>query len=162
MLTNPSSYRKMLRACLRPLVVTALDPGGPEVLMLDPELLWAARLDELEQVEFWTRGCDRAATSVGLGVAGEVRVCGSLTQKFKPGDVLSVVAYAYVLPDDKEAHLAHFVEVGPGNRAIEINSRPIRSQTIHPSYVLPDHDEEPWVALAMPAARSTASGGPSW
>ena len=158
MLTNPSSYRKMLRAYLRPLVVTAHDPGGRETLVLDPELLWAARLDELEQVELWTREGEHTVTSLCRGTAGEVRVRGSLTQKIHPGDVLTVVAHAFVPPDAMEAHHAHFVEVGPGNRAIEINCRPIRLQSIHPSYVLPDNGEEPWVGLAMPAGQATAAG----
>lgn len=162
MLTNPSSYRKMLRAYLRPLVVTALDPGGSEALVLDPELLWAARLDELEQVELWTREGNRTVTSVCQGTAGEVQVRGSLTQIFQPGDVLAVLAYAYVSPDAKEAHLAHFVEAGPGNRAIEINCRPIRSQTIHPSYVLSDLKEGACVGFAMPAAQATTPGVPPW
>jgi len=162
MLTNPSFYRKMLRACLRPLVVTALDPAGPDALMLDPELLWAARLDELEQVELWTREGIRTVTTVYLGTAGEVRLHGRLTQKFHPGDVLSVVAYAYVPPGAKEAHQAHFVEVGPGNRAIEINCRPIRSLAIHPSYVLSGNEEERWGGLVMPATQASASGAPAW
>jgi len=162
MLINPSSYRRMLRAYLQPLVVTALDPNGPEALVLDPELLWAARLDELEQVEVWTRAGGRVITSLCLGAAGEVRVHGSLTQKFQPGDVLTVLAYAFVAPDAMEAHMAHFVEVGPGNRAIEINCRPIKSQMIHPSYVLPVNEGAPWAGLALPAGQTAASVAQSW
>ena len=154
MLTIPVSYRRILRAYLRPLVVTALDPGSPEALVLDPELLWAARLDELEQVELWTPKGDRMVTSVGLGIAGEVQVHGRLTQKFHAGDVLTVAAYAFVPPDTLEAHLAHFVEIGNGNRAIEIKCRTIRAQKIHPSYVSAESEGEAWAVPAMSEAQA--------
>lgn len=129
--------RRLLRAGLQPLVVTAVDPEGISALRLDPELFWAACLSEFEQVEI--RALDERCWEVPIlsGGAGEVEVLGALGRQLLPGDVISVLAYVYVAESAVADHQAHFVQVGEGNRAIEIACRRALSFPVHPSYVEP-------------------------
>jgi len=129
--------RRLLRACLQPLVVTAADSAGISALRLDPELLWAACLSEFEQVEIRTLDERCWQVPVMPGEAGEVEVLGALGRQILPGDVISVLAYAYVSGSDVADHAAHVVLVGEGNRAIEIASRRALSFPVHPSLAVP-------------------------
>lgn len=137
--------RRLLRACLQPLVVTAADSAGISALRIDPELLWAACLSEFEQVEIRTVDERCWQVPVMAGEAGEVEVLGPLGRQVLPGDVISVLAYAYVSGPAVAEHAAHIVRVGEGNRAIEIASRRARSFPVHPSLAVPAN-EDVWVA----------------
>ena len=131
--------RRFLRAYLQPLVVTASDPAGISALRVDPELLWAACLSEFEQVEI--RGADENSWEVPVmaGSAGEVEVLGVLGRQLRPGDVISLLAYAYVAEAAAPDHAAHCVQVGEGNRAIEISRRRAQSFPVHPSLAEPEN-----------------------
>lgn len=133
--------RRLMRACLQPLVVTAADPAGISALRIDPELLWAARLSEFEQVEIRTLDERYWLVPVMPGGAGEVEVLGALGRQVLPGDIVTVLAYAYVSGPAVADHTAQVVLVGEGNRAIEITSRRALSFPVHPSLVVPDEAE---------------------
>lgn len=134
---NKEANRRLMRACLQPLVVTAADPTGISALRIDPELLWAARLSEFEQVEVRTMDDRCWQVPVMPGEAGEVEVLGALGRQILPGDVLTVLAYAYLSGPAVAEHAAQVVLVGEGNRAIEIASRRALSFPVHPSLVVP-------------------------
>lgn len=129
-------YRRMLRARLEPLTITAALPEDTAALRLDPELLWAARLVEFEQVEIRDRQGGCWQVPVLTAAAGEVEVRGDLCRFLGPGDVISVLAYAYATQAETEAPV-HWVEIGEGNRALEISCRQPRSFSIHPSFAAP-------------------------
>lgn len=131
-------YRRMLRARLEPLTVTAALPEDTAALLLDPELLWAARLVEFEQVEVRDRQGGCWQVPVLTTAAGEVEVRGDLCRFLGPGDVISVLAYAYAAETGTEAAV-HWIEIGEGNRALEISCRQPRSFSIHPSYAAPSN-----------------------
>lgn len=129
-------YRRLLRARLEPLTVTTALPESTAALRLDPELLWAARLVEFEQVEVRDRRGRSWHVPVLATEAGEVEVLGDLCRVLGPGDVISVLAYAYAADVGTEVPV-HWVEIGEGNRALEIRCRQPRSYSIHPSYAAP-------------------------
>lgn len=126
-------YRRLLRARLEPLTVTTALPEATAALRLDPELLWAARLVEFEQVEVRDRHGRSWHVPVLATESGEVEVLGDLCRVLGPGDVISVLAYAYAADVGTEVPV-HWVEIGEGNRALEISCRQPRSYSIHPSY----------------------------
>ena len=71
------------------------------------------------------------------GAAGEVEVLGTLGRQLLPGDVISLLAYAYVAESAVSDHAAHCAQVGEGNRVIEIACRRAQSFPVHPSLMEP-------------------------
>lgn len=129
------SYRRLLRARIEPLTVTAATPGGVGTLRLDAELLWAACLVEFEEVEVRFRDGHCWRGPVMAGEAGEVEMVGDFGGHAVPGDLVAVSAFAYRADANEEE--VHLVEVGEGNRAVELRRQRARSFPTHPSYAAP-------------------------
>ena len=111
--------RTFLRAKIHRAVVTAADLDYVGSITLDPELMEAAHLDHLEQVDVYdiTNGA-RLTTYILRGErgSGEVQINGAAAHLVRPGDLVIITAFTQLAPDEIEAFSARVVLVGENNR----------------------------------------------
>ncbi len=115
--------RTFLRAKIHRATVTAADLDYVGSVSIDADLLDAADLDHLEQVEILdiTNG-SRLTTYVLRGPAGsgEIRINGAAAHLVSPGDLVIIVAYAQLDRSEVAGHRARIVLVDGTNRIAEV------------------------------------------
>ena len=115
--------RCFLRAKIHRATVTAADLDYVGSITLDGDLMDAAGLDHLEQVEVYdvTRGTRLVTYALrGEPGAGEVQINGAAAHLVRPGDLVIVAVYAWLDPEEIPGHRARIVLVGEGNRIAEV------------------------------------------
>ncbi len=118
--------RPFLRAKIHRARVTRCDVDYVGSITLDRDLLDAADLLPLEQVDVYniTTG-DRFTTYCipGESGSGEVGINGAAAHLAKVGDLVIVAAYCQVDREDLPHHRARVVLVGDGNRIAEVREQ---------------------------------------
>ena len=114
--------RTFLRSKIHRATVTGADLDYVGSVTLDPELMEAADLDHLEQVDILdvTNGA-RLTTYVLRGTpgSGEVRINGAAAHLVHPGDLVIIAAYAQLDRTELPGHRARIVLVDADNRITE-------------------------------------------
>ena len=93
----------VMRAKLHRLTVTQADLNYIGSISLDPDLIEAARLVEGERVQIVNiNNGERLETYVITGERGTGQVClnGPAARKVQPGDVIIVIAYGLMTPEE--------------------------------------------------------------
>ncbi|MCG6964421.1 MAG: aspartate 1-decarboxylase [Acidobacteria bacterium] len=115
--------RTFLRAKIHRATVTAADLDYVGSVSIDADLLDAADIDHLEQVEILdlTNG-SRLTTYVLRGQAGsgEIQINGAAAHLVNPGDMVIIVAYAQLDRTEVASHRARIVLVDSDNRIVEV------------------------------------------
>ena len=115
--------RTFLRAKIHRATVTAADLDYVGSVSIDADLLDAADIDHLEQVEILdlTNG-SRLTTYVLCGQAGsgEIQINGAAAHLVNPGDMVIIVAYAQLDRTEVAGHRARIVLVDGDNRVTEV------------------------------------------
>jgi aspartate 1-decarboxylase len=115
--------RTFLRAKIHRATVTAADLDYVGSVSIDADLLDAADIDHLEQVEILdlTNGA-RLTTYVLRGQAGsgEIQINGAAAHLVNPGDMVIIVAYAQLDRTEVAGHRARIVLVDGDNRITEV------------------------------------------
>lgn len=105
-------YSKLHRA-----TVTGADLHYEGSIALDPELIAAAKLRPLQQIEIYNiNNGERFSTYVILGSAGEVSLNGAAARRVQKGDLLILCAYCHVEETEAANHTARIVLLGEGNQ----------------------------------------------
>jgi len=115
--------RTFLRAKIHRATVTGADLDYVGSVTLDPELMEAADLDHLEQVDILdvTNGARLTTYALrGTPGSGEVRINGAAAHLVKPGDLVIIAAYAQLDRSEIPDHRARIVLVDENNRITEI------------------------------------------
>jgi aspartate 1-decarboxylase len=109
--------RTFLRAKIHRATVTAADPNYEGSISIDRDLCRAAGLAEFEQVDIYdiTNGA-RFTTYVIFGEPGQIQINGAAALLARPGDLVIVVAYAALGPEEVAQHRATIVQVDAKNR----------------------------------------------
>jgi len=109
--------RTFLRAKIHRATVTAADPNYEGSISIDRALCRAAGLAEFEQVDIYdiTNGA-RFTTYVIFGEPGQIQINGAAALLARPGDLVIVVAYAALAPEEIAQHRATVVQVDNQNR----------------------------------------------
>jgi len=109
--------RTFLRAKIHRATVTAADPNYEGSISIDRTLCRAAGLAEFEQVDIYdiTNGA-RFTTYVIFGEPGQIQINGAAALLARPGDLVIVVAYAALAPEEIAQHRATVVQVDNQNR----------------------------------------------
>ncbi len=118
--------RPFLRAKLHRVRVTRCDLDYVGSISIDRDLLEAADLLPLEQVEVYnlTRGT-RFTTYCILAPAGsgEIGINGAAAHLAKPSDLVIVAAYCWLDREEIPRHRARVVLVDGENRAVEVRQQ---------------------------------------
>lgn len=118
--------RSFLRAKIHRVTVTRCDPDYVGSISIDRDLLAAADLLPLEQVDVYniTRGT-RFTTYCLAGTAGsgEIGVNGAAAHLAKQGDFVIIAAYCQLDREDVPHHRARIVLVDEGNRVTEVRDQ---------------------------------------
>jgi aspartate 1-decarboxylase len=115
--------RTFVRARIHRAVVTAADLDRVDSVSLDADLMEAADLDHLEQVEIHNLSNGARLTTCALRGqpgSGEVQINGAAAHLVQPGDVIIVVACAQVDRCEVADFSARVVLVDEANRVREI------------------------------------------
>lgn len=115
--------RPFLRAKIHRARVTDCNLDYVGSITIDRDLLEAADLLPLEQVDVYnlTRGTRFSTYCIaGAPGAGEIGINGAAAHLAEPGDLVIVVAYAWLDRDDIPQHTARVVLVDAGNRVVEV------------------------------------------
>jgi aspartate 1-decarboxylase len=109
-------FRTFLKTKLHRATITAADPDYEGSISLDREMCRAAGLLEFEQVDVLDidNGA-RFTTYVIYGEPGQVQVNGAAARLVRSGDLVIVVAYCRLAPEQVSGHSARVVLMGPGN-----------------------------------------------
>lgn len=118
--------RTFLKAKLHRATITAADPHYEGSISLDREFCRAAGLLEFEQVDVLDidNGA-RFTTYVIYGEAGQVQVNGAAARLVRPGDLVIVVSYCALAPEQVDKHAARVVLMGPGNVIKSVEDKPV-------------------------------------
>jgi aspartate 1-decarboxylase len=109
-------FRTFLRSKLHRATLTAADPDYEGSISLDRVFCRAAGLLEFEQVDVLdVNNGARFTTYVIYGDAGQVQVNGAAALLVRPGDIVIVLAYCRLAPEQIATHTARVVLMGPGN-----------------------------------------------
>jgi aspartate 1-decarboxylase len=108
--------RTFLRAKIHRATVTAADPNYEGSISIDRALCRAAGLAEFEQVDIYdiTNGA-RFTTYVIFGEPGQIQINGAAALLARPGDLVIIVAYAALAPEEVAQHRATIVQVDGNN-----------------------------------------------
>ena len=111
--------RTFLRAKIHRATVTAADRDYEGSISLDRALCRAAGLAEFEQVDIYdiTNGT-RFTTYVIFGAPGQIQINGAAALLARPGDLVIVVAYTALAPEEIAQHRATIVQVDEKNRIV--------------------------------------------
>lgn len=115
--------RTFLRAKIHRATVTAADLDYVGSVTIDADLMEAADLDHLEQVEIYdiTNGARlKTYALTGEAGSGEVQINGAAAHLVKPGDLVIIAAYAALDRSEVASHRARIVLVDDGNRVAEV------------------------------------------
>jgi len=118
--------RPFLRAKIHRARVTRSDPDYVGSIMIDRDLLEAADLLPLEQVDVYniTRGTRFTTYCIaGPAGSGEVAVNGAAAQLAAAGDLVIVAAYCQLGREDVPRHSARVVLVDDANRVAEVRTQ---------------------------------------
>lgn len=109
-------FRTFLRSKLHRATITAADPDYEGSISLDRAFCRAAGLLEFEQVDVLdVNNGARFTTYVIYGDAGQVQVNGAAARLVRPGDIVIVLAYCRLAPEQIATHTARVVLMGPNN-----------------------------------------------
>lgn len=119
-------FRTFLKTKLHRATLTAADPDYEGSISLDRALCRAAGLLEFEQVDVLDidNGA-RFTTYVIYGEAGQVQVNGAAARLVRPGDLVIVLAYCRLAPEQVAGHAARVVLMGPGNAIASVEDKPV-------------------------------------
>lgn len=119
-------FRTFLRSKLHRATITAADPDYEGSISLDRAFCRAASLLEFEQVDVLdvSNGA-RFTTYVIYGETGQVQVNGAAARLVRPGDLVIVLAYCGLAPDQVATHSARVVLMGPGNIIVSTEDKPV-------------------------------------
>ncbi len=115
--------RTFLRAKIHRATVTAADLDYVGSVTIDPELMEAADLDHLEQVDILdvTNGARLTTYALrGTPGSGEIRINGAAAHLVHPGDLVIIAAYAQIDRSELVIHRARIVLVDGDNRIVEV------------------------------------------
>ena len=112
-------FRTFLRSKLHRAIITAADPDYEGSISLDRAFCRAAGLLEFEQVDVLDiNNGARFTTYVIYGDAGQVQINGAAARLVRPGDLVIVLAYCRLAPEQIATHTARVVLMGPDNRIV--------------------------------------------
>jgi aspartate 1-decarboxylase len=119
-------HRTMLKSKIHRATVTDCDLHYVGSITLDPELLEAADIRELEQVA--VVDVDNGArfetyTIAGGRGSGEVKVNGAAARLVHRGDTVIVISYAIYDPEELEHHTPRVVHVDATNSIIAVDDQ---------------------------------------
>ena len=118
--------RTFLKAKLHRATITAADPHYEGSISLDRAFCRAAGLLEFEQVDVLDiNNGARFTTYVIYGEAGQVQVNGAAARLVRPGDLVIVVSYCALAPEQVDKHAARVVLMGPGNVIKSVEDKPV-------------------------------------
>lgn len=119
-------FRTFLKTKLHRATLTAADPDYEGSISLDRALCRAAGLLEFEQVDVLDidNGA-RFTTYVIYGEPGQVQVNGAAARLVRPGDLVIVLAYCRLAPEQVAGHAARVVLMGPGNVIASVEDKPV-------------------------------------
>jgi aspartate 1-decarboxylase len=115
--------RPFLRAKIHRATVTGADLNYVGSVTIDAELMDAADLDHLEQVEVYNISSgSRLRTYALRGPRGRggVRINGAAAHLVNPGDLVIIAAYALLDRSELAEHRARVVLVDGDNRVVEV------------------------------------------
>ncbi len=115
--------RTFLRAKIHRATVTAADLDYVGSVTVDADLLDAADVDHLEQVEVYdiTNGARLTTYALrGRRGSGEIQINGAAAHLVRPGDLVILAAYAQLDRTEVAGHVARVVLVDPSNRVTEV------------------------------------------
>jgi aspartate 1-decarboxylase len=118
--------RPFLRAKLHRARVTRCDPDYVGSITIDRDLLAAADLLPLEQVDVYTLSRGTRFTTyciAGPAGSGEVGVNGAAARLAEVGDLVIVAAYCHLDREDVPRHRARVVLVSGANRVAEVREQ---------------------------------------
>ena len=121
-------FRTFLKTKLHRATITAADPHYEGSISLDRAFCRAAGLLEFEQVDVLDidNGV-RFTTYVIYGEAGQVQVNGAAARLVRPGDLVIVLAYCRLAPEQVDKHSARVVLMGPGNEIVSVSEHPVQA-----------------------------------
>ncbi len=121
-------FRTFLKAKLHRATITAADPDYEGSISLDRAFCRAAGLLEFEQVDVLDidNGA-RFTTYVIYGDAGQVQVNGAAARLVRPGDLVIVLAYCRLSPEQVDNHAARVVLMGPDNVIASVEDKRIEA-----------------------------------
>lgn len=106
----------MLLAKLHRATVTGADLHYEGSIAIDTDLIRAAQLRPLQQVEIYNiNNGERFATYVIAGAPGEVSLNGAAARRVQKGDLLIICAYGSVEANAADQHTARIVLLGENN-----------------------------------------------
>ncbi len=119
-------FRTFLKAKLHRATLTAADPHYEGSISIDRALCRAAGFLEFEQVDVLDidNGA-RFTTYVIYGEPGQVQVNGAAARLVRPGDLVIVLAYCRLPPEQVEKHAARVVLMGPNNVIASAEDKPV-------------------------------------
>lgn len=119
-------FRTFLRSKLHRATITAADPDYEGSISLDRAFCRAAGLLEFEQVDVLdVNNGARFTTYVIYGETGQVQVNGAAARLVRPGDLVIVLAYCGLAPDQVATHSARVVLMGPDNIIVSTEDKPV-------------------------------------
>jgi len=118
--------RTFLRSKIHRATVTAADLDYPGSVTLCADLMEAADLDHLEQVDVYniTRGSRLTTYAIrGRGGSGEVQINGAAAHLVHPGDLVIITAFAQIDRSELATFRGRVVLVDKDNRVTEIREQ---------------------------------------
>jgi aspartate 1-decarboxylase len=118
--------RTFLRAKIHRATVTSADRDYEGSISIDRALCRAAGLAEFEQVDIFdiTNGA-RFTTYAIYGEPGQIQINGAAALLARPGDLIIIVAYATLAPEEVAQHRATIVRVDGQNRVTSTHVTPV-------------------------------------
>lgn len=115
--------RTFLKAKIHRATVTAADLDYVGSVTIDADLMDAADVDHLEQVEVYdiTNGARLTTYALrGRRGSGEIQVNGAAAHLVRPGDLVILAVYAQLDRSEVADHVARVVLVDASNRVTEV------------------------------------------
>ena len=124
--------RTFLRAKIHRATVTAADLEYVGSVTLDADLMDAADIDHLEQVEIYDLTNGKRLTTYALRGrrgSGEVRINGAAAHLVRPGDLVILAAYAQADRTELASYRARVVLVDGANRVVQVREQGLADTT---------------------------------
>jgi aspartate 1-decarboxylase len=119
-------FRTFLRSKLHRATITAADPDYEGSISLDRAFCRAAGFLEFEQVDVLDiNNGARFTTYVIYGDQGQVQVNGAAAKLVRAGDLVIVLAYGRLAPEQVATHSARVVLMGAGNTIVSAEDKPV-------------------------------------
>lgn len=121
-------FRTFLKTKLHRATITAADPDYEGSISLDRAFCRAAGFLEYEQVDVLDiNNGARFTTYVIYGDEGQVQVNGAAARLVRPGDLVIVLAYCRLAPEQVATHASRVVLMGPGNTIVSCEDKRIEA-----------------------------------